>query len=120
MRRALAFFLTDRRGHVALRRRPEKGLLGGMMEVPTTPWEAAPLPTLPAAAAYAPLPGVQWRALPGQVRHTFTHFEFEIAVVTGQVAGAGGAADLIWVAPDALGDEALPTVMVKILRHALG
>ena len=31
----------------------------------------------------------------------------------------GGGAELVWVAPDALGDEALPTVMMKILRHAL-
>lgn len=119
VRRALAFVLTDGRGHVALRRRPEKGLLGGMMEVPTTPWDAAPLPSLPSATPHAPLSGVTWFPLPGQVRHTFTHFEFEIGVVTGRVAGTGGGVDLVWVAPDALGDEALPTVMVKILRHAL-
>jgi A/G-specific adenine glycosylase len=118
-RRALAFVLTDAHGHVALRRRPEKGLLGGMMEVPTTPWEAAPAPTLAASRLHAPLAGIDWSPLSGIVRHTFTHFEFEITVVTGRAAGAGGAADLIWVAPDGLGDEALPTVMMKILRHAL-
>lgn len=118
-RRALAFVLTDARGHVALRRRPEKGLLGGMMEVPTTPWEAAPAPTLAASRPHAPLAGIDWSPLSGIVRHTFTHFEFEITVVTGRAAGAGGGADLTWVAPDALGDEALPTVMMKILRHAL-
>ncbi|MFV3073886.1 A/G-specific adenine glycosylase [Niveispirillum fermenti] len=120
VRRALAFVLTDGRGHVALRRRPEKGLLGGMMEVPTTPWETAPLPSLPAAAGHVPLPGIGWQALPGLVRHTFTHFEFEIGVVAGRTAGTEEKGPgLIWVAPDALADEALPTVMMKILRHAL-
>jgi A/G-specific adenine glycosylase len=118
-RRAVAFVLTDARGHVALRRRPEKGLLGGMMEVPTTPWEAAPAPTLAVSHRHEPLSGIDWRPLPGIVRHTFTHFEFEITVAAGRAAGTGGGADLIWVAPDALADEALPTVMMKILRHAL-
>ncbi|OYQ36512.1 A/G-specific adenine glycosylase [Niveispirillum lacus] len=118
-RRALAFVLSDVRGLVALRRRPEKGLLGGMMEVPTTPWEAGPVPSLATARSHAPLPGVDWTLLPGSVRHTFTHFEFEIRVVVGRAAGAGGGADLLWVAPDALEAQALPTVMIKILRHAL-
>lgn len=120
VRRALAFVLTDAHGHVALRRRAEKGLLGGMMEVPSTPWEAGPAPSPGAASRHAPLAGIDWRPLPGLVRHTFTHFEFEIAVVTGRAAGTGGGANLIWVAPEALGGQALPTVMVKILRHALG
>lgn len=118
-RRALAFVLTDGCGHVALRRRAEKGLLGGMMEVPTTPWEPVPMPTLALSKHHAPMPGVAWTSLSGQVRHTFTHFEFEIGVVTGRIAGTGGGRDLVWVAPGALGDEALPTVMMKILRHAL-
>lgn len=117
-RRALAFVLIDGRGHVALRRRPEKGLLGGMMEVPTTPWESAPMPELADALPHAPATDVAWTALPGLVRHTFTHFEFEIAVVTGRIVSPSDS-DLVWVASDALGDEALPTLMVKILRHAL-
>src|SRR3546814_7914822 len=35
-RRGLAFWLVNGRGAVLLRRRPEKGLLGGMMEVTST------------------------------------------------------------------------------------
>jgi A/G-specific adenine glycosylase len=119
VRRAVAFVLSDDRGHIALRRREERGLLGGMMEVPSTPWEAAPMPDPTQAAAHAPVAGVEWRPLPGLVRHTFTHFEFEIAVMAGRIKTSLPATDLRFIAPDALGEEALPTVMRKILRHAL-
>lgn len=119
VRRALAFVLIDGQGHVALRRRPERGLLGGMMEVPSSPWETGPMPEMGAVLSHAPAPGIAWQPLPGIVRHTFTHFEFEITVVTGQLNGPALPAGLVLAAPDRLGEEALPTVMRKILRHAL-
>ncbi len=37
-RYGVAFWVSDGRGAVALRRRAEKGLLGGMMEIPSTEW----------------------------------------------------------------------------------
>ena len=42
MRYGVAFWLTRADGAVLLRRRPEKGLLGGMIEIPSTPWRAEP------------------------------------------------------------------------------
>ena len=42
VRFGVAFWTMRRDGAVLLRRRPEKGLLGGMMEVPSTPWRGAP------------------------------------------------------------------------------
>ena len=42
MRYGVAFWLTRPDGAVLLRRRPEKGLLGGMIEIPSTPWRAEP------------------------------------------------------------------------------
>jgi A/G-specific adenine glycosylase len=115
-RRAVAFWLAGPRGELLLRRRPEKGLLGGMMEVPSTPWrddtweprEAAPL---------APVEG-EWRELPGVVRHTFTHFHFEVTVWAARTEDADPAAGR-WVTLDGLADEALPTVMRKIIDHGL-
>ena len=121
-RRAVAFWLTRQDGAVLLQRRPEKGLLGGMMEVPSTDWRSE---TWPAAEARGQAPtALDWRPLPGRVRHVFTHFNFEIEVWAGRLDGtedkkpvtpSGGR----WVLPDALGTQALPTVMVKIARHAL-
>lgn len=123
VRRAIAFVLTDGQGHVALRRRPETGLLGGMMEVPSTPWLPSPLPDEATALTHAPAGGRDWRRLEGIVRHTFTHFEFEIGVMVGRTIGPAAAKPngdgLVFTAPDRLGAEALPTVMRKILRHAL-
>lgn len=119
IRRGTAFFLTDAAGSVLLRRREEKGLLGGMMEVPSTPWGPVADPVA-AAAAQAPLSAPAWQALPGLVRHTFTHFELELTVLIGRVAAVPAPAGCRWVPADRLGDEALPTVMRKVVRHALG
>jgi A/G-specific adenine glycosylase len=114
-RRAIAFWLVNGKGAVLLRRRPEKGLLGGMMEVPSSPWTAAEMPELATVLDHAPT-RTGWRVLPGVVRHTFTHFHLELAVAVGRV-GYEPPLNGRWVAVDALADEALPTVMAKVARH---
>ncbi len=116
LRQGIAFWIVGKDGAVLLRRRPPEGLLGGMMEVPSTTWHEAAW-TLDAAAAEAPL-AVPWRLLPGLIRHTFTHFHLELAVATGR-AGPNATARGIWCPLDRLGDQALPTVMRKVVRHAL-
>ncbi|MEM7227050.1 MAG: A/G-specific adenine glycosylase [Pseudomonadota bacterium] len=117
-RRAVAFWLTDPSGAVLLRRRPEKGLLGGMMELPSTPWRAAPWPEEADARAAAPLE-TDWIALPGLVRHTFTHFHLEARVWAGQTSATEPPNDGRWVPLDGLSGQALPSVMRKLVRHAL-
>ena len=102
-------------GAVLLRRRPESGLLGGMMEVPSTEWRAESWP-IAAARKAAPVPA-RWRPLPGIVRHGFTHFELEMTVLAGTVPRGSG--DGVWVALDRLGDYALPNLMKKIVEHAI-
>jgi A/G-specific adenine glycosylase len=116
-RRAVAFYVTRPDGAILLRRRPPKGLLGGMMEVPSTPWRNASW-AAGEAAAQAPV-AAEWRSLEGVVRHTFTHFHFEVTVWTGRV-GTGAVEDgQRWIPPDALAGQALPTVMRKILDHGM-
>ncbi len=115
-RHAIAFVLTDRAGAVWLRRRADEGLLGGMMEVPSSEWAASD-PSEKAARAAAPA-ALAWRTLPGKVRHGFTHFELELTVWTAQ----GRRADVSggqWVAADGLDGVALPTLMRKVIAHAL-
>ena len=116
-RRGIAFWAVTPEGDILLRRRPERGLLGGMIEVPSSDWREAPAPRLDAVGGEAPVVA-QWRMLPGLVRHTFTHFHLELAVAAGTVARSDPAAGL-WVPVDRLGDQGLPTVMKKVVRHAL-
>jgi len=118
LRRAVAFWITRPDGAVLLRRRPENGLLGGMVEAPSTEWREGPMPSLSAARKLAPLPARDWRQLPGTVDHGFTHFRLELAVLAARVGGNAGAGAL-WCHPDRFGEQALPTVMKKLARHAL-
>ncbi|MDR3516043.1 MAG: A/G-specific adenine glycosylase [Azospirillaceae bacterium] len=116
-RRGVAYWLTDRSGAVLLRRRSETGLLGGMMEIPSTEWRSTALPSATEIRRQSPVPHLDWHPVPGLVLHSFTHFDLELAVVSA-VADHGAAAGL-WVALDQLGQQALPTVMRKVVRHAL-
>jgi A/G-specific adenine glycosylase len=115
VRRGMAFWAVRADGAVLLRRRPESGLLGGMMELPSTEWRAESW-TLAAARAAAPV-AARWRTLPGVVRHGFTHFELELVVAAGTAQRE--PADGVWVALDRLGDYALPNLMKKVVEHAL-
>ncbi|HLI12956.1 MAG TPA: A/G-specific adenine glycosylase [Alphaproteobacteria bacterium] len=124
LRRGVAFWLVRDGAEVLLQRRPEEGLLGGLMELPSTAWRADAW-TLEEAKVHAPL-SAQWRALPGVVRHGFTHFELELSVVAGHVRetaeepqGVNEGQGPHWCRLDRLSDYALPTVMKKVIAHAL-
>jgi A/G-specific adenine glycosylase len=115
MRRAIAFWATDPSGAVLLRRRPPRGLLGGMAEIPSSPWKTQPMPKLSSVLGEAPAEGA-WRLLPGLVRHGFTHFDFEIAVAAARVSGPCEG----WFVPlEAIGAAGLPSVMAKVAAHAM-
>src|SRR5262249_14717780 len=76
-RHGVVFWTQRPDGAVLLRRRPENGLLGGLFEVPSTDWRAAPW-DIGEAESEAPVPAA-WRPLDGIVRHGFTHFELELS-----------------------------------------
>ena len=123
LRTAVAFVALRQDGSVLLRRRPEAGLLGGMLEVPSTEWTGT-LPPLEEALRSAPVAG-NWRTVPGLVGHTFTHFRLEATVCWAVVpadapltASADGAR-CRWIARRDLDAAALPSVMRKIVAHAL-
>ncbi len=115
-RYGVAFCLFDDTGRLLLRRRAEKGLLGGMMEVPSTPWWEETWQE-DEILRHAPL-DTEWRPLPGTVVHVFTHFRLELTVQLGTGGRAPGN-DEIWQAPEDLGQLALPTVMKKVLKQGL-
>ena len=121
-RRGTAFVAIREDGAVLLRERPPKGLLGGMLETPSTPWEEEPQSE--PAEAHAPLEA-SWQKLPGLVTHTFTHFHLELTVYQAGVAqharlrAVAEPARCRWVGQRDLAGAALPTVMRKVLGHAL-
>ncbi|HYD67749.1 A/G-specific adenine glycosylase [Azospirillum sp.] len=117
-RRGVAYWLINPHGDVLLRRRAEDGLLGGMTEVPSTGWAEGAPPDARAVERAAPL-AASWRTLPGSVRHTFSHFHLELGVVAARAGEDWARADGIWVPLDQLGGQALPSVMRKVVRHAL-
>jgi A/G-specific adenine glycosylase len=110
-RHGVHFWLQDG-GSVLLRRRPAKGLLGGMTELPGTPWRSAAW-SLAEALAHAPAQAA-WREM-GEVRHGLTHFDLHLRVFAAE--GRGG--DGFWRDVAALEAEALPSVMRKCARLIL-
>jgi A/G-specific adenine glycosylase len=115
-RHGIVFWTMRKDGAVLLRRRPEKGLLGGMIEIPSTEWRREPW-TLDEAVPASPI-STDWRPLDGIVRHGFTHFALELSLVAGH-ARNGAAGGALWCPVDRLSDYALPTLMKKVVRHAL-
>lgn len=141
-----ACFWLTKGDEVWLRRRPEKGLLGGMMEVPGTPWDRRDLsphagikaddrhrnvietshagkgedkPGTDDLLSHAPLE-TEWKLVPGLVEHTFTHFHLELEVFTATTRKKLiPGRDGMWVPLGQLAGEALPTVMRKVAAHAM-
>lgn len=108
-RHGVAYILT-RGNEVALVRRPPKGLLGGMLALPTSDWRAVGWSDDEAAAA-APA-AADWRAA-GEVEHVFTHFSLTLRLLRAE----GDAEGLIWTPRSGL--DALPSVFLKAARAGL-
>ena len=123
LRLALAYVALREDGCVLLRRRPENGLLGGMLEVPSTEWAQA-LPQSEDRLRSAPV-RADWQLAPGIVSHAFTHFQLDAlvyrAVVPGRVSltACADAPRCRWLPRGELDRAALPSVMRKLIAHGL-
>ncbi len=123
LRRGTTFVAIRPDGAVLLRERPLRGLLGGMLETPSSPWSEEEK-SEKSMRAHAPLKA-RWRTVPGLVQHTFTHFHLELAVLRAEV-DADAVPSLAcepercrWLSQRDLPRAALPSVMRKVLAHAL-
>ncbi|MEQ8394141.1 A/G-specific adenine glycosylase [Thalassobaculum sp.] len=117
-RRGTAFVVLSGPGNLLLRQRQAKGMLGGMHEVPATPWDSKTGWEVD-ADDHAPVSGAAWIAIPGVVRHTFSHFHLELEVTAVRLGDEPALDGGQWWPIDALDSAALPTVMVKVVRQAL-
>jgi A/G-specific adenine glycosylase len=110
-RRGVAFYL-ERGGKALLVTRPEKGLLGGMRALPSTPWRDAAW-TRAEALAHAPSAG-DWHVA-GVVEHLFTHFALTLEVWTMRDKRRPGAD---WVAREDV-TRGMPTLFRKAAERAI-
>ncbi len=114
-RRGAAFVAVAPDGAVLLRKRPGKGLLGGMTEVPTTGWTARVDGVT--GIDGAPFPA-KWRRA-GSISHVFTHFALDLEVFRADLPSGTPVDDHFWSASAELNGEALPTVMKKVIEAAI-
>ncbi len=126
IRRGDAFVVVrtqDGTPHVLLRRRRDKGLLGGMMEVPCTEWMADTTghPAFQERPVRSLQPNGDWIAAQ-TIKHTFTHFHLEMRVLAARYHGVTAEAEAFggeWAALANLSAFALPAVMKKAMHAGL-
>ena len=116
LKRGAAFVALDAKGAVYLVRRAEEGLLGAMLQPPLGPWTEK-FPKLSVAVEEAPFIG-DWVKKPGFVRHGFTHFQLEMEVYVARFRRRPNGEGR-WFAAEEMATAALPTVMKKVIAHAL-
>ncbi|MEO5774367.1 MAG: A/G-specific adenine glycosylase [Sphingomicrobium sp.] len=92
-------YWIERQDCVWLVRRPPSGLLGGMAALPGSDWNDAPSTQPPLA----------------RVRHVFTHFALDLAVVAAAEPGGEGW----WQPLDAIDQAGLPTLYRKAVDAVL-
>jgi A/G-specific adenine glycosylase len=108
-----AFVARRDDGAILLRRRPPRGLLGGMAEVPGGDWRDLQEPAT--ASPFA----ANWTQLAVPVTHVFTHFSLSLAVHRADVGQDIPAPEgYWWSTPGALPTEALPSVIKKVIEAA--
>lgn len=101
-RRGHVYILLGNDGSVLTHRRPERGLLGGMLGLPTSDWgDVLPDPIFPEPA--------DWQEV-GEIRHVFTHFSLTLSVWRAQ----NRAQTFAKTVDDAT--DALPSVFSKALK----
>ena len=105
-RLGIAYVIRRSDGALLLERRPDKGLLGGMLGWPGSDWNEAPAPAPPMPA--------NWQLLPEEARHTFTHFHLRLRIMLAQVGLEARPKTGEFIAYQNFNPSQLPTVMRKV------
>ncbi len=106
------FVAVRQDGAVLLERRPDKGLLGGMLGWPGNDWSTDKQEATPPFEA-------NWQVLPAEARHTFTHFHLKLhihkAIVVNDITQDVGA----FIDVETFDVNDLPTIMRKVWKLAI-
>ncbi len=104
-RRGYAYIGRRADGAWLLERRPDTGLLGGMLGWPGSDWSDAPIEAPPVSA--------NWRDPGAEVRHTFTHFHLRLALRIAELPTDAAPGTGHFIPHEAFRPSDLPTVMRK-------
>ena len=112
-RHGIAYLVRREDGAWLLERRPETGLLGGMLGWPTTAWVdiSEPLTSTPPLDA-------DWKDLSGDVRHTFTHFHLILRLKFADVTPSAEPETGHFIPLSEFRPKDLPTLMRKAFDMA--
>ena len=105
-RYGFVYFVQREDQAMLLERRPDKGLLGGMLGWPGSDWSNAPEENAPVQA--------EWQRVKPQVRHTFTHFHLHLSIMTASVGLGCIPQRGEFIARSKFRPSELPTVMRKV------
>ncbi|WP_421792437.1 A/G-specific adenine glycosylase [Hyphobacterium sp.] len=106
-------FAVFRGSKIWLRKRPEKGLLGGMLELPSTDWRVENWAEAEAAVD-APF-RADWQKR-GTVSHVFTHFTLDMEIWRAEAAEDWQPDAGDWYEAADMDQLALPSLMKKAIR----
>jgi A/G-specific adenine glycosylase len=117
VRRAIAFVAVNDQGKIFLHRRPNKGLLGGMLAFPETGLASKQVDQK-LGLTMAPF-AADWVLLDEPVLHVFTHFALEMRICFARIEGTPqpivGDVEGHWAKPR---PTDLPSLMRKIWKVA--
>lgn len=105
-RSGYVYWVEDNKGRVLLHRRPDKGLLGGMLAFPTTEWSEKKTPHLEF------LMDLNFKPLKEDVLHSFTHFDLRLKPQK-TVAAIKPPQGYSWHKKSELAEAGFPTVFKK-------
>jgi len=121
-RNGVVFWCLREDGSVFISRRKYNGLLGGLMEFPSSNWDVSNISNrfskkdLFESAPFE----AHWSELPDRIHHTFSHFHLELMVFKAEISRKNSTLSKrngIWIKPERFKIYPFPTLMKKIAQY---
>ncbi len=108
------YWIEDGKGQILVEKRPEHGLLGGMVGLPTSIWVDKAMEKTHLPFILKPKKGKE------RILHSFTHFDLDLQGVRVSLDGAGATladGNYFWTEKKAAENLGFPTVFKKALKQ---